>query len=106
KNFEKTFGVYEDLDLYKYVEPIDWQEDMFGANVTSKQHSLSVTGGTDKTQFALSGNYNYDGGLMENNDYTRLGLNFKMNHDISDKLKLSFNMRMADTEVNGAGTSG
>ena len=106
KNFEKTFGVYEDLDLYKYIEPNDWQEDMFGANVTSKQHSLSVTGGTDKTQFALSGNYNYDGGLMENNDYTRLGLNFKMNHDISDKLKLSFNMRMADTEVNGAGTSG
>jgi TonB-dependent SusC/RagA subfamily outer membrane receptor len=33
KSFEKTFGVYGDIDLYKYQKGIDWQEDMFGANV-------------------------------------------------------------------------
>jgi len=106
KSFENTFGVYEDLDLYQHIKGIDWQNDMFGATTISKQHNISVTGGSDKTNFSLSGNYNYDGGLMVGNDFTRLGLNFKLNHEISDKLKLSFNSRVSDTEVNGSGSSG
>jgi len=106
KNFENTFGVYEDLDLYKHIKAIDWQNDMFGATTISKQHNISVTGGSDKTNFSLSGNYNYDGGLMKNNNFTRLGLNFKLNHEISNKLRLSFNSRVSDIEVNGSGSSG
>lgn len=104
--FVNKFGVYEDLDLYKYQRPISWQDDLFGANVLSKQYNISITGGTDKTKFALTGTYNYDGGLQVNNDYTRLNLNFKLNHEISKSLMLDFNMRMADSEINGSGTSG
>lgn len=106
KGFENTFGVYADLDLYKNIAPIDWQDDMFGSSVISKQHNLSVTGGSEKTKFSLSGNYNYDGGLMEGNDFSRYGINFKLNHQISKKLKLSFNTRVSNTETNGSGSSG
>lgn len=106
KNFERTFGVYEDLDLYKYQKGIDWQEDMFGNTVLSQQHNLSITGGTEKTKFSLSGTYNKDGGLMKNNDYNRTNLNFKLNHEIIKGLTFDFNSRISDTEINGSGTSG
>ena len=29
-NFEKYFGKYDDLELYKYKKPTDWQQEMFG----------------------------------------------------------------------------
>jgi len=105
-SFEKTFGVYDDLDLYKYQKGHDWQDDMFGSNVVSQQHNISITGGSEKTKFALSGTYNKDGGLMKNNDYERYNMNFKLSHDIAKNLTFEFNTRISDTEVNGSGTSG
>ncbi len=106
KGFENRFGVYDDIDLYKYQRPIDWQNDMFGSSVISHQHNVSITGGTDKTKFSLSTTYNKDGGLMVNNDYTRLTNNFKLNHEISRKLSFNLNARLVDVTVNGSGTSG
>ena len=70
-SFEKNFGVYDDLDLYKKVAAIDWQDDMFGANVLTQQHNVSLNGGTEKTNFSLSGTYDYNGGLMPQNDFSR-----------------------------------
>ncbi|MHB9055571.1 MAG: SusC/RagA family TonB-linked outer membrane protein, partial [Paludibacteraceae bacterium] len=106
KSFESTFGVYEDLDLYKYQRGHDWQDDMFGANVLSQQYNVGITGGSEKTRFSLSTTYNKDGGLMANNDYSRFSTNFKLNHEISKSLIANFNMRLSDTEVNGSGSSG
>lgn len=106
KSFVNRFGVYGDLDLYKYQQATDWQDDMFGAKQLSQQQNISITGGTQVTKFALSGTFNNDGGLMVNNDYSRTNLNFKLNHEISSKLKFEFNTRITDTEINGSGTSG
>jgi len=106
KGFESKFGVYDDLDLYKSQNGHDWQSDMFGASVISEQHNLSLTGGSEKTKFSLSSTYNKDGGLMVNNDYTRFTTNFKLNHEISKSLTANINLRIADIEVNGSGSSG
>lgn len=104
--FEKNFGVFEDLELYKYIDGTDWQEDMFGADVLSHSHNLSISGGSEKTRFTLSGTFNKDAGLMANNDYQRVNLNFKLAHEISNRLKLEFAVRFNDTEANGLGSSG
>jgi len=104
--FESTFGQYGDLDLYKYQKGHDWQNDMFGANVISQQHNISITGGNEKTKFSLSTTYNKNAGLMANNDYSRFNTNFKLYHEISKKLIANFATRISDTKVNGSGTSG
>ena len=106
KSFENTFGVYDDLDIYKGIAATDWQDDMFGANVVSTQQNLSLTGGNDKTKFSLSGTYDYNGGLMPNNDYSRFAFNFKLSHQINKKLKFNVNARISDQTVNGSGTQG
>ncbi|MGQ1889176.1 SusC/RagA family TonB-linked outer membrane protein [Thermophagus sp. OGC60D27] len=104
--FQNKFGVYDDLELYKYQKGSDWQDDMFGADVISQQHNLSVTGGNEKTKYALSSTWNYDGGLMDNNDYERYNVNFKLTHKILDNLKFDVNARVSDATINGSGTSG
>ena len=105
-DFEKKYGVWGDLDLYKYQKGIDWQDDLFGANVLSYQHNLSINGGSDKTKFGLSATWNKNGGLMPSNDYERINVNFKLNHQISKTLRFSVNARIIDSETNGNGTAG
>ena len=56
-SFYRQFGVFDDLYLYKSIEAIDWQDDLFGSSTLSQSHNLSLTGGTDKTKFSLSGTY-------------------------------------------------
>ena len=105
-SFYKQFGVFDDLYLYKSIEAIDWQEDMFGADVLSHSHNVGLTGGTDKTKFSLSGTYDYNGGLMPDNDFSRFAFMFKLNHDISKNLKFNLKANVSDQLVNGQGTQG
>lgn len=106
KNFENTFGVFEDLDLYQYQEGTDWQDDMFGSNMISQQHNISLQGGNQDTKFSISGTYDKNSGLMKNNDYERYNFNFKLKHKINEKLHVDLNARVSDATVNGSGTSG
>ena len=105
-SFYRRFGVFDDLYLYKSIEAIDWQEDLFGASTLSQSHNLSLNGGTDKTKFSLSGTYDYNAGLMPNNDFNRYAFLFKLNHDINKSLKFSMTARVNDQTANGQGTQG
>ena len=49
-NFERYFGKYDDLELYKYKKPTDWQNELFGQTQVSQSHNLSISGGTEKTR--------------------------------------------------------
>lgn len=104
--FTDRYGAWGDLDLYKYEKGTDWQKELFDNADLSQSYNLSITGGSDKTKFSLSGTYTKDGALMPSNNYSRLNLNLKLNHEISKNLHFDFNSRLTDTQVNGAGTSG
>lgn len=106
KTFEKNFGVWDDLYLYNSVAATDWQDDMFGSDVISQSHNISLQGGNEKTKFSLSLTYQKDGGLMVNNDYSRITGNFKLSHEIAKNLNFDFNARLSDATTNGSGTSG
>ncbi|GHT38076.1 SusC/RagA family TonB-linked outer membrane protein [Bacteroidia bacterium] len=106
KNFHSKFGIYEDMDLYKYQKGVDWQDDMFGSDVISQQHNVSIAGGTDKTKYLISGTYNSDGGLMPYTDFSRTNLNFKLDQEIAKNLHFQFDARTTDTETSGDGSAG
>lgn len=106
KNFEERYGAYGDLDLYKYQQGHDWQEEMFGNDKLSQSHNISISGGSEKTKFTLSGTYANDNSLMEDNGYRRYNMNFKLKHELFKNLNLDFGARLADTETKGVGTGG
>ena len=105
-SFNDKFGLYEDIDLYKYQQATDWQDQMFGNSILSQQHAISLNGGNESTQYMISGVYNSDGGLMPYSDYSRYSLNFQLNQKISKTVKFYFNARSTDTETNGNGSAG
>jgi TonB-linked SusC/RagA family outer membrane protein len=105
-NFERYFGKYDDLELYKYKKPTDWQNELFGQTRVSQSHNLSISGGTEKTRIRLSLTNNNDDGLLIGNGYTRNAINFKLDHNIFKTLRFESSARITQTRVDGAGTSG
>jgi len=106
RSFERYFGKYEDLELYKYKRPNDWQDQLFGNNQISQSHNLSVSGGTEKTKLGLSLTNNVEDGIMIGNGYARNVINFKLDHAISNTLRFEGSARITNTKVDGAGTAG
>jgi TonB-linked SusC/RagA family outer membrane protein len=105
-NYNRKFGDYGDMDLYKYMAGTDWQDDMFGGNSVSQYHNISISSGTDKTKYSVNGTYVKDNGLMPYSDFRRMNLDFKLDQELSKTLYFTFNGRASDTETNGSGTNG
>lgn len=106
EKFERYFGTYEDLELYKYKKGTDWQDQLFGDAQISKYHNVSLTGGTENTRLSLSLTSNDDEGLLKGSGYARRVINFKLDQKVFEKLSFQAGARITNSVVNGAGTSG
>jgi TonB-linked SusC/RagA family outer membrane protein len=88
-----------------YGAPQNWQDRILGRNAGQMTHSVSVTGGTDITQYNLTATIHTQEGLLINSDYNRKLASFRFDHKASANLKVGFNVRYNEQEVTGAGTS-
>lgn len=52
-------------------------------------YNLSASGGSDKTQYYVSGNYYYEEGTLINNDKTAYNFRANLTQKVTDKLKIS-----------------
>lgn len=104
-SFERYYGKFEDMHLYKDVEPTNWQEDIFGRTGTSLYNNLSVSGGSKTVKYSVSLTRNDEKEVMIGSGYNRTNLNIKTNFKINNWLNLDLNTRMSDHNLKGAGTS-
>ena len=99
--FTSLFGNWQDADLYENAPTNDWQDQVFGRTGNTFNHSLTISGGSDKTKF----NMGNDKAIMLGSSFRRDNLSLKLNHKVNDKVSLDFSMRYANTTVNGAGAN-
>lgn len=79
----------------------DWQDVIFRTAYT-QDHNLSLAGGSGKTTFFSSFNYNTQQGILLNTDFNRYQGRLNLEHKASDKFKLglTFNTsQITTTEV-------
>ncbi|MEZ0483792.1 SusC/RagA family TonB-linked outer membrane protein [Fibrella aquatica] len=53
-----------------------------------QSHQVGVSGGNEKTQFAISGNYFQDVGIIKNQDFTRYTFRINLDHQITKRVKV------------------
>jgi len=97
-NSSNRWEVWDDLELLP-VANTDWMKTHFGNHFT-QEHSLSVKGGSDKSQYYLSGNYLDQGGLLNYGDDNkkRYSFNAKIDADITDKVMVRYNIRFVRSD--------
>nr|WP_295868311.1 TonB-dependent receptor [uncultured Chitinophaga sp.] len=66
----------------------DWMDLAYRTGLTQNHH-LSLSGGSEKTQFYVSGNYYNEQGIIRHTDNEVYNLRVNIAHRINDKLKLS-----------------
>ena len=83
----------------------DWLESIF-RNGMIHSHQLSVTGGSDKTLYYLSGNYFKQDGIVLNSGFERYSLRSKLNIDLTDKFSIANTLSISFTKKSIVGSSG
>ena len=105
-SFADTYGTtWDTLQNYKHIQPINWQKEVFGRKAQFQNHNVSMNGGTAATNFNLSLTANKEDGVLLESGLDRKIANFKLDHKISDRVKVGINMRYLDQEIHGAGTT-
>ncbi|MEZ2445800.1 SusC/RagA family TonB-linked outer membrane protein [Chitinophaga sp. RCC_12] len=72
----------------------DWMDLAYRTGLT-QNHLLSVSGGSDKTQFYVSGNYYKEDGIIRHTSNEVYNLRANITHRINEKLKLSTRINAA-----------
>lgn len=72
----------------------DWQDFVF-QSAPIRTHSLTVSGGSDKTQFSVSANIFDQQGILKGSEYKRYSLRANLNHNISEKVTLNYSTSLS-----------
>jgi TonB-linked SusC/RagA family outer membrane protein len=97
--------IAEELSLQpneRYLDPsllgkgTDWQDEVFDPAWTGS-HQLSVTGGTEKTDYAISGGYYKQEGIIIGSNFKRFTGRINLNSQVKDWIKVGGNLAYAKT---------
>ncbi|QED38210.1 TonB-dependent receptor [Antarcticibacterium arcticum] len=81
----------------------DWQ-DYALVDGAVQDHTVSISGGNDKTLFFISGGYNRTEAIVRGNDLERYSIRTNIDHNVSDKFKVGFNAGASKTQISRIGT--
>lgn len=82
----------------------DWQDEIF-RTAPIHNHELALTGGTERSQYFLSGSYLDQQGVVIGTGFKRGNFRFNFDQHISDKLKAGINLSLNRSKTERVSTS-
>ncbi len=79
----------------------DWQDEGFQSAPT-QNHQLSLSGGSQKTRYAISGSYFSQDGIIKNTDFERFSTRINLETKPTDRLTIGVNLTGSKTNANVA----
>ncbi|GAB4046876.1 SusC/RagA family TonB-linked outer membrane protein [Spirosoma litoris] len=81
---------YTDAQLQALTGGTDWQKEAF-TSALIQNHQLSMSGGDDRTRYAISGNYFKQDGILRHTDFERYSIRINLDRDFSAKFRVGTN---------------
>lgn len=103
--FEKYYGSYRDIDLYKQMTGTNWQDEIFGRTGSNSFHNLAFSGGSKGSKYSVSLTRNDSKEIMLGSGFSRTNLNARTTSKVNDWLSVDLNTMISDNATKGAGTS-
>ncbi len=75
----------------------DWQDEVF-RTAFMQSHQVSVTGGNEKTTYAMSGGWMSQEGIIIGSDFTRFNTRFNIDHNFTKWLKIGGSLAYTRTD--------
>lgn len=91
----------------KNMTPVntDWQNLCLADNAIMQNHTLSLSGGDNKTRFLTTFNLVDQDGIIKATDLTKMTLRINLDKEISNAFKYTLNLSMAQVNSNRVGNS-
>lgn len=108
-NARAAEGIVTPSDAFVNVDALgngtDWQEALFRKALMTS-HNLSITGGSDRSTYSISGGYLNQEGIAEGSGYKRLTLRGNTEAQVKKWLKANLSFSLTDSKQNvGANNS-
>lgn len=68
---------------------IDWEDFFYGETALLSNTQVSVSGGTEKTQFRIGGGIQTEDGIIKNTGFDRFSVRANIDHQLSDRIKVT-----------------
>ncbi|MEX2478123.1 MAG: SusC/RagA family TonB-linked outer membrane protein [Gracilimonas sp.] len=111
------FGSAAEVQKYNDAENSgnihNYEEEVYGETGLMSETNISVSGGTSKTRFFVSGGYHYEEGIIKNTNFNRGNIRANIDHNLTDNIRISSNSSYTKTDnqrgftgnQNGSGAS-
>jgi TonB-linked SusC/RagA family outer membrane protein len=83
-----------ELDAIERGVSTDWIDLLLDEGI-QHNHQLSVQGGNESTQFAVSGNFFFDRGVITHQDFTRNTFRLNLDHAVSDRFSIGTSTQLS-----------
>ncbi|GAB2611223.1 SusC/RagA family TonB-linked outer membrane protein [Belliella aquatica] len=77
-----------ELERFRQGDKIDYEDYFYNNTALLSNTRLTVTGGTDKTKFFVSGNITSEDGTVKNTGFDRYSIRANIDHKISNNIRL------------------
>ncbi len=71
-----------------------------------QSHNISISGGTEKTHYFVSGNYFDQEGIINSSKYSRISSQLNLDTEVNKWLRTGFNVNISSAKTNFIGSSG
>jgi TonB-linked SusC/RagA family outer membrane protein len=86
-------------------EGTDWQDVLF-RDAPRNEHTVSVSGGDERTQYLFSGSYNKEEGIAFGSEFERLSFRLNLDNKTTDWLKIGTSLQLVNMDEKINSTSG
>ncbi|WP_138990838.1 TonB-dependent receptor [Larkinella sp. C7] len=98
-------AVYTPAQVDAFGEGTDWQDEIFRQAPISN-YQLSISGGDEKTQYAIAGGYFKQNGVIVNSDFDRYSFRVNLDRKLTNKIKIGNSLTVNRTVTNQARSDG
>jgi TonB-dependent starch-binding outer membrane protein SusC len=103
--FYSMYGLWDDVDIYKSKEGLDWQDELFGNTGLQQNYNVSLSGGDKNMRYNLSYTRDDEDYIMLNSKYVRDNVNIKLSKTFGSKFTIDFTARTSNTKISGPSVS-
>ncbi len=100
-NYTSDQEVFQDWEWEAYQNGVDtnWMDYVFNTG-NRQNHQISFSGGSEKTQFLVSGGFFNEEAVVPQGDYSRFNFRLNLDHQVSDWLKIGTSTNVTYSERN------
>jgi TonB-linked SusC/RagA family outer membrane protein len=90
---------FTDAEIQSFGEGTNWQNEVL-RTAPVQNHVITISGGNEKTQYSLSGNYFNQDGILKGSNFWRGQLRTNLQHKLNNVFSVSFNGIINRTQRN------